>query len=273
VQPDNVGLERRSPPSRTLCGNNAILRGECFMLPDVIQFGSAMIQTKVLVLLASSLLGIFLIKLAVKNEGTLRPIYDILLTAVVIVILFWKFGHVVFYPSILLERPVSFLFMTGGLREIIIGSLFSAIYIWFQIRKHNVPIQLAKDALPFGILGAALIYYLLISDLGRQTAMIWGMSLYDGGSLYHPLHFYRLVLAILLFVWLWTQRRNMGNLVIVRDFLLFFGAGLFGISFFDRHGTTFMFLTYSQWLYTAMAISSVFFLGGVRHTKKKQKRS
>lgn len=208
-------------------------------MPDMISLGPLSLDGHLLVYVLAIVAGYWAMKLRLRSErhkefaDEARSILDIALTAVIVIALFWKFGTLLFKPSIIWERPMHILLIRGTLLHTALGFAVALLYVVFRLRRLGVRFMLFADSVPYGVLTGLIVHSLLIRQYGRPTSQPWGMSMNDPGLLYHPLNVYVLILCVLLFILLWMRPLRLGEGAVVSSFLIYCGLGLWAISMLE----------------------------------------
>ncbi|WP_127588173.1 hypothetical protein [Paenibacillus koleovorans] len=246
-------------------------------MTDIVEIGPLVVKKELLLLLASLALAWAAIRIKLRSfdasggEGEARPgvgpgtaILDMLGSASFIVLIVWKFGHLLFQPSLLWERPLAILLMNGAEREVWLGLLAAAAYIAYRVHKSNLPYQLLLDMAAFGAVAGIALHALLQWRYGAVTPLPWGIpDPFGGGSkLYHPLNVYMLIVALAAGVRLWrllgTEEAGTGKLG--QEAALVIGIGGMLVTFADKPGDPLLlFLTGEQWVYLGLAAIGVIF--------------
>lgn len=203
-------------------------------MPDVIIIGSFALDGRLIVYLLAAVVGLGVIRLRLRSSGEQRrAVFDLAITFLLIIALFWKFAPVLFHPSVIWRRPLQVLFMQGTLLHVGLGSLVALSYVYYKMRRLRLPFMLFLDVLPFGFTAAMIVKGLLSWQYGQVTEMPWGVSVGDPDIHYHPLNIYMIILAVALLLVHWMRVRassDLGQGIVLRDFLTGYGIGMFAIS-------------------------------------------
>lgn len=214
-------------------------------MPDVLVVGSLMLQTSYILYIVSLLPAWLVIRFKLKQAGLLdtdspHPVpsgkwADMLLNAVILWVIVWKFGGLVFYPSMLWNNPWGILHLVGSWRESLLATAISLTYLYWVTRKHGLAARYMLDLLPYGIVVVVAIRFLFLPEYGRPTNLFWGIHYVSSELRYHPVHVYYAVLSLVVLLWIWNKK--IGTCQVFRDFLLLYGCGLFLISFVKVGGS------------------------------------
>ncbi|MCA1038016.1 hypothetical protein LCM00_00730 [Bacillus infantis] len=105
---------------------------------DTIEIGSLNLKVDLLVSLLSLLIVHLFFLFHLKNRQEFRKNFeDKLFTAVLFWFLIYKFGRLLFQPSLLWTNPLGLLYFNGGIKEAVLGLLGAALYFAGQCRKHG----------------------------------------------------------------------------------------------------------------------------------------
>jgi hypothetical protein len=224
-------------------------------LPDVLQFGPFILKTDWLIVGLGGIIGYTLMKRVLKrsvyDEGKVLEIY---ISALMIVALTWKFSPFIFNPSLLWENPQTILFLTGSSLHMWIGIAAALGYIYFQMKKSNIPFFVMLNVLPIGYLVLLIVYNFLKRDYGNPTILPWGISLGDAGYKYHPINVYQVIVLLPAFMWLWKKSSNIDQRIIFSHFLSLYGAGQMMVSFFKPQTEYGLGLSLEQMIYLGLLI-------------------
>lgn len=206
------------------------------MLPELFHIGPLAVQTSITVYALAALLGVGVVKRWMKLSGfssQSQNYFDILFQSAVIVILFWKFGHLLFHPQTIWQSPWAIIMLSGGSRELLLGGAFASIFGYFQIRKQSMSAM--------ALLEVSAILYLVMQVVkqpwfpvyGLPTRMFWGISYAEEFVQYHPIHVYLFLLSLTILIWLIARKYKIGERFILRDSLLGVGVGRMLISYVE----------------------------------------
>jgi hypothetical protein len=105
---------------------------------ETIEIGTFNLKSDLLIVFLSLLIVHLFFRFHLKNRQEFRKTFeDKLFTAVLIWFLIYKFGQLLFMPSLLWTNPLGLLYFSGGIKEGILGSLAAALYFAGQCRKHG----------------------------------------------------------------------------------------------------------------------------------------
>lgn len=240
---------------------------------DILQLGPFVLNKSLLVLIASLVCGWGAIRLRLRVFGeAAAPALELMLNAALIVLLFWKFGHALFAPSLIWQRPMSLLLMSGAAREVGIGLLAATAFIMYRTRKMRLPIRLLLDLLAYGATAALAAYSLLRWRYGSITDLPWGISDGYGYEQFHPLNIYMFIVSGLVGFRLW-RKAEVGEAAsgrIFQEAAILLGIGGMLVSFCDNPGEpVLLYLTAQQLLWLGLAAIGVIFPVNTHNTGEK----
>jgi prolipoprotein diacylglyceryltransferase len=226
------------------------------LVPDTLQIGPIHVQTELLALLIGFVVGIGLIRARLKRSvgAEYGDIPDILLNCGLIVLLFWKLGVVLTSPLMILQDPLKLLFITGSTTEILLGICAALFFGIWQLRKKSISIYTALDVISIGAVTAAVIYYALVSEFGRQTELPWGIGVEGTLTRFHPVHAYFSILLIPLWFRLFRSYHLPGTGQAFKATLLYFGIAGMLVSILDDTDPSWLYISYAQIIFILMMV-------------------
>ena len=217
-------------------------------MDDVFKLGPFLISYKLIIIVLSSIFGYFALVIALKKiEIDRRLILDILLSSILILILAWKFGGILFNPKQILSNPLLILFITGNTATLFLGFILSTGYIFLKLYKNGVPILLFLDLISFSSLPFLLIYNLFTPMYGYPTRLPWGISLGSDNVLYHPVNFYFAIFIILISVYILREFKTIGNGILFMKASLLLGISGLVLTFISPQSNMIMGISPKQW--------------------------
>ena len=227
-------------------------------MPEILQLGPFLIKSSWLILLISGFIGFEMMKRRAKKDGiNPSPILDLITSGIVIMALSWKFGPILFNPSLLLTSPWTALFLPGTTDHLWLGAVLVVGYLFWKMRHQEISYKLLLDILPFGLLSLMLLYHLLIPQYGTSTNLPWAISIKDPDFTYHPINLYLALLEIPFLVWLWKKRIPLGYGVYWGIFLLIYGMANIVVSFFEDQTVFIGGLSKVQWVFMIMVVIGI----------------
>lgn len=238
------------------------------MMPDVLQLGPLQLQGKLVAMLLACALGIWLIRRAARlsreqkeqvqgDSLEAKSIDDIVFNGGIIVLLTWKFGVIISQPSLLWTSPLKLLMVTGSSTEIAWGALLAGVYMYYQLRKHRIPLYYFLDLCVVGVTASIFLYCALIPAYGMPTKLPWGVSVHGAVSRYHPYLAYAALLLAPYLVWqvvFAVRRVNFGRGLVWKYSLIYGGAAGMLASFFAATRPVLFYLSLWQLIFLFMLV-------------------
>ncbi|WP_261303854.1 prolipoprotein diacylglyceryl transferase family protein [Paenibacillus andongensis] len=248
-------------------------------MPDVLQIGPFQLQGRLLALLLACALGLWLIRRVTQRllQDTqiviAKPIEDLIFNGAIIVLLIWKLGVIVMQPFLLWNNPLKLLMVSGSSTEIALGVLIACIYIYYQIRKHRIPLFLVLDVIAVGVTAAVFLFCALIPAYGLPTTVPWGIGVEGTASRFHPYHAYISLLLVPLLIWqhfIELRKKTLGQGVLLKYSLVYGGAAGMLASFFNAAKPTLLYLSTAQLLFLFMLILGMLLPVLTHNTSRKE---
>jgi prolipoprotein diacylglyceryltransferase len=216
-------------------------------MPEVLNIGPFLVKWEWLVIAIAIFIGYKVMLFKLRQEvNSANKIGDIYFNAVLIVVMSWKFTPALLNPSILFDNWLNLLYVTGTTKHILIGIGGAIIFLIFQSTKYKISIWVIIDAFPFGFLPLMIIFHAFVLEYGLQTDIIWGISAESQDFNYHPVNFYKLILSLLLFVWIWRSKFKVGTGLSFSYFVVLYGLMSIIVSFFQSQLIAFGGLSIAQ---------------------------
>lgn len=235
-------------------------------MPEVMNLGPFLIQVSWLLIAAGALMGYQIMKQLLKRtDYNSEKVLDIVVSSLLITALVWKLGPILTNPSLVWNNPSSLLFVTGSTKHMLVGAVIAGGYIYYKMKKANVPLSVLLDVLPYGWLAVLLIYNLFTWQFGFRTTMPWGISIASPEMKYHPVNYYTAGMLILIYIGLWRKAFRIGERQIFRYFLMLYGAGQMLVSYYQPQTVEYLGVSGSQLFYLALiVIGGLTTLNGVK---------
>ncbi|GAA3409963.1 prolipoprotein diacylglyceryl transferase family protein [Paenibacillus hodogayensis] len=203
-------------------------------MPELVSWGPFTIQTGLLAVVAASVTAMLAVRaLSLTKGAPAKASAELLQNAAFLVLIVWKFGHVLFAPSVVWDRPLALLMMNGGGREASLAVAAAIFYLFVKVKRSGIPWRLFADLTAFGATAAAAVYCAIAWKYGERTTVPWGVMLNDPEYRYHPVSAYALIVAVLVTLLLWLKRGTAGDGTMFRTAALYMGSGLLLVSFWD----------------------------------------
>lgn len=229
-------------------------------MPEAISIGPFLVQTSWLIVAGAGLVSYFIIVwMAKRSTSQAKQIADIYFNGVLIVAITWKFGSLLFNPSIIIDSPLNLIYVMGTQKHVWLGIAIASLYAYWQTKRKQISFKSFLDLFPFGFLPFLFFSQLLIAQYGMQTDLPWGISLSDPEISYHPINLYSALIALVIFSLLWKKRKEIGSGHCFTSFLLFYGIGKLIVSYFQQPDLFIIGLTRDQLIYFGYIIFSRLF--------------
>lgn len=221
------------------------------MLPDLLSIGPFIIRSNWLMIMIGSIAGIVLMKQQAKRviPDQAEPWENAVTGALLFFVLVWKLSPALTKPSLIWNDPASLLFMVPGTTGLILGGAVAIIYLVLTIRKLHIPWKIALDLSPFFWAPLLFLYNLLIPRIGQVTGLPWGIHYKGSSATYHPIHWYDAVVAAIVILVIYRDRRGISEGSVMAKALMITGIGSLMISFWHPVAEHFAGLTFSQWFH------------------------
>lgn len=217
-------------------------------MPESLQIGPLLLDGIVLAYVLSGAAAYAVISFCLRKEAAdAHRIKDIVLTAMIIVVIFWKFGLLLTQPALMIETPALLILMSGSWREVVIGLLIATGYVVFQLYRHKIAWRLAADMLALGLLAFMGMKHLLITEIGLPTSLPWGISPGDIVQQYHPVGIYRAIGLFTVLLWIGLRPLRAGSGMATAAALLGLGAVQLAASLLKAQESIWIFLSIEQW--------------------------
>lgn len=225
-------------------------------MPEVIQLGPLMLKLDLLIWAVSGGAGYYVVKNRVKKAGIAdTSLFDLLPTALMLVIFVWKFSPLLFSPAVW-KNPLTVLFASGSTKGLWLGLAIAGLYL--SLKSRNKPnAWVLPDVITYGVVAMLMVYSLLSWRYGASTGLPWGISIRDPAFKYHPINVYRLIVLIPLLIWLWRRPLSrIGSGKLTADVLTYLGIGMLLVSFFENR-TSSLILSGEQMMFLVMSMCGV----------------
>lgn len=240
---------------------------EWYGLSGLISWGPFAIQIGLLAVVAAVLTAIIAVRLLSRAYGpAAKEAAELTQNAAFLAFFVWKFGHVLFAPAVVWDRPLALLMMNGGTREAAVAVTAATVYLAVKLRRNVSPL-LFLDLVSFGAVAAMSVYAAIDWKYGGATTLPWGIVLNDPEYRYHPVSAYTVIVAVVVALLLWARRRSTGTGELFRIATMYTGLGLLVVSFGHEPQPSFLWLSFFQWLALLLTASGII-LSLSMHTKR-----
>ncbi len=231
------------------------------MLPDLLSLGPFIIRSNWLMIMIGSIAGIVLMKQQAKRviPDQAEPWDNAVTGALLFFVLVWKLSPALTKPSLIWNDPASLLFMVPGTTGLVLGGAVALIYLVITVRRLNINWTVALDLSPFFWAPVLFLYNLMIPRIGQATALPWGIHYKGSSASYHPIHWYDAVVAAVVIIVIYRNRRHISEGIVLAKALIITGIGSLFISLFHTTADHIAGLTFSQW-FNLMLIAAGYLL-------------
>lgn len=227
-------------------------------MEDVYKIGPFLISYKLIIIGLSGVFGYLVLLAALKRtEVNRKIILDIVSSCILILILTWKFGRLLFNPKQLLDNPLLILFTTGSNATLVLGFIFSAVYTVYKIYKHGIPRNTILDLASLSILSFMFIYNLFIPVYGFHTQFPWGISLGNENVTYHPINSYFAITIAILMIFLLKFIRTIGNGKLFIKTALVIGISGLVLTFVSPQINYIIGISQKQWMFILLIFAGI----------------
>ncbi|WP_142344642.1 prolipoprotein diacylglyceryl transferase family protein [Bacillus cereus] len=206
-----------------------------------------MVRLQPVSLIIGSLFGFTLMKLRMKQQNIqYEKMMDAVTNGFLIIVLVWKFAPAILNPVWAIGAPMQALLAVGSIQHIIVGFIMASIYIVLKSKKEQFSLRILLDAWPFGLCMSIIFYFLFHQEVGIQTALPWGMKIYESKFSYHPIFVYEIILALCIIGSLWIKNERLGNGKNISFFLIYEGIAHIIISLISEKNSVLFGLSIQQ---------------------------
>lgn len=182
-----------------------------------------------------------------------RTVSEWLPVLLLIALLVYKFAPALFNLKQVWQNPSTLLYSSGTDKSLALAVLLAGSWLGWKIVKSSHAWATADVVAVAGLL-TVICYNFLFKDLGDMTSGWWG---WDGGDYrYHPLHLYRFVLLLPLFIWVLRKWKQLDSGSVFPAIAIWIGIVYTLTSFVDYEtGRLFYGLTLAQWGSILLAVA------------------
>lgn len=132
---------------------------------EVLNIGPFLIRTSWLIITVAALVGYFMIMwMASRNTSQTKLITDIYFNSVVIVVITWKFGPLLFNPGMIIDSPLNLIYVMGTQKQVWLGIAIAGLYAYWQTKRKQISFKSFIDLFPFGFLPFQFLLLLFITQ-------------------------------------------------------------------------------------------------------------
>lgn len=218
-----------------------------------------MVQAVIVKWIISGFIGWNAMKYYAKRYGTWDPAFaDIFFQILFIIVISWKASPIVMNFTGFIENPLAIIVMPGTREGIWAGAAIAAVYAFVEFRKKQLNPWLFGDFMILTAVLAVSVYNVLGWRYGLQTQLPWGISVASPEYRYHPVNAYTILVLVPVLIWSLREGKiAFGRGRVGPNALLFSGAGLLAVSFFQPVVDLYFGLSLLQWAYIAASIAGV----------------
>ncbi|MFS0918874.1 hypothetical protein [Brevibacillus sp. 179-C 1.1 NHS] len=219
------------------------------MMQDAIIWGPLIIKYEWIAIAFSALVAYLAMKYWLKNQINVnKPVMEDISNALFWGFLIWKFSVILFNPVSVLGNPYYLLYFSGGERGIWLAAMVVLCFLYLQAKRRTISFWLYAAAMAVGLLTYRFVYslFLLVFSNPMQS-LLYEVS--------------QLVLAIVLLVWMYSRKENVGNPQAINQLILWFSIGQIFSSFLKGYSSAlFLGLSSEQLFFLAISLCCLFFL-------------
>jgi hypothetical protein len=162
-------------------------------------------------IVVSGALGYAALSLSLVNRSYKRVLLDIASTGGIIFLVVYKAFPILLAPGYRSGSGFITLFLSNGISEgLYAGALCSLLYVFVKLKHQSIPTGVLVEKLPLGIMASFMAFHLLNWNVGKETVLLWGVTLQDPTLRYHPVSMYQLIVCFLFLIRYLTQNNKAG---------------------------------------------------------------
>lgn len=234
---------------------------------QVLKLGTLQIPVSLLTLSIGLFISVVIVEMLSKRKSrsTQAKWSDFVLTNLLVFLVVYKFGWVIFDLKSVIENPSLIFWMSSS--SFAMALIVTLIVFLYKIKKDNYTLFEILDNLYITIIIILLTYSLFIIDYGKATDFIFGIAINESSDYkYHPINWYKsgLAIALIFFRYKWRIDLNLAKLM---ELYIFLGVGLLLISILDVHPNLIYGFSLEQWVY--ITITLIGSIGLIRYSNKR----
>lgn len=129
---------------------------------SIIPIGPLMIRADMVVFLICAAAGYAALRIRLRLMPQREWILDTYLSALLIGVVSWKFGMLVFDPIRTFQHPTSLIYMTGGAKGVWLGTSLGLVYVALRWRKHREDSALLLKSAVLAVYASAFAGFLFL---------------------------------------------------------------------------------------------------------------
>lgn len=177
----------------------------------LLQLGSYALPLPGVILLAAMWIGLSLAeKEARRQNRPPEPLYGLVMFFLIGGALGARLGYAVRYLDVYLADPISFVSLDANTLDLTTGiilGILSATFYGHHIKLHlRATLDILTPGFAFLSIGLGIAHLSSGNAFGSQTTMPWAIYLWDASR--HPTQIYETVLAVIIFLAIWVNRKD-----------------------------------------------------------------
>ena len=219
-------------------------------MAEIYKIGPFLISYKLIIIVFSGVFGYLVLQMVLKKiEVNRKEISDIVTSCILILILTWKFGGVLFNPKQIISDPLFILYITGNGATLLLGFILSTIYTVFKLSKNGISKKVFLDLVSLAALPFLFLYSLFIPEYGYRTRLPWGISLGNENVVYHPIHAYFAITIAIIMIYLYKEMKTIGTGNLYMKTSLLIGVSGLIFTFLSPQINYILGISQKQWMF------------------------
>lgn len=207
-----------------------------------------MIREDLLVYALCTIAGYFALRWrfgSTSDRSQASIVNDVLPTAIFIVLVTWKLSVALFHPVMTWQHPSSLLYLTGGLRGMLLGLVIALVYLGVHLRRGRIHFWIFAESVLFGYIAGSSVYYLALLFLHDASVIRYGSAF---------------VVHIGLLLWMKAKHSTNRKAVDFHQYLLWFCLIQLVLSIFMDNNHFFWRFSIAQIVYSVTSLYTLVFL-------------
>lgn len=211
-------------------------------MQDAIVWGPLIIKYGWIAIALSVLAAYIAMKYWLKGKDDIsKPILEDITNMFFWGFLIWKFSVIIFNPVSVINNPIYILYFSGGKRGILLAAIAVLIFFIIQPKKRKITHWMYAAVLAVGLLSYNLIYSLFELFVNYPQSFLFDLS--------------QIVLAIVLLIWLYSQKEIFTKPHEIYHLILWFSVGqIFSYFLQSFHTAVFLGLSSQQLILLVIAL-------------------
>ncbi len=220
---------------------------------NVIQLGPMLLNFELLILILSAFTGYMTLKYRSSKANVEESISDKFITALILSFFTWKFSLIIFDPVSVIQYPLSLLYYNGGDKGIWLAIAISMIFLWTRLRKEDTTLWINLDVLINGLIAGSSVYHLLLITMDSTKVLFHSLSI---------------SLGVGLLIFMYTNKKVVGNPMVMNQVAIWFSLGMIGIFFAEKERIYLLFSFSKEQILLFIIIIIALFVGNALEKKK-----